>query len=346
MGHAGDRRLRTGPNVGRGAGDRAGGRQSAEQRRQDVRDPLCGQLDVGIVTVARHPIRDDGGEQRFDRAEHGDGQGRREEAEHQVQPHGRQVIAREALTARHRTGCRWSRRACRPQTRSPIRRAGRGCCRECVRESRRSSRIVAIVLNPSSVAAADAVPAEAVSTRDAPDELPGHCRRLQPEQVLDLRAGDQHADAVGEADHDRTRNVLHRRAQTGDAEQDQDHAGEQRAREQAIEAVGGDDARHHHDEGAGWTADLDARSAEGGNREPGDDGAIDAVLRRHAGRDGERHGQRERHQADRDPGDEIAGSVPTEYPPRRQDTSFGAGRARVDMICPGNWPDTLLYCNI
>ena len=40
-------------------------------------------------------------------------------------------------------------------------------------------------------------------------------------------------------------------------------------------------------------------------KEPGDDGRIDAGLRRDARRDGERHRQRQRDQADRDPGDEV-----------------------------------------
>ena len=41
-----------------------------------------------------------------------------------------------------------------------------------------------------------------------------------------------------------------------------------------------DDARHHHDEGAGRAADLAARPAQGRDEEAGDDGAVDAGLRR------------------------------------------------------------------
>ena len=46
--HARDRRLRAGADVGRGAGDRAGRRQSAEHRRDDVGDALRDQFDVGL----------------------------------------------------------------------------------------------------------------------------------------------------------------------------------------------------------------------------------------------------------------------------------------------------------
>ena len=47
---------------------------------------------------------------------------------------------------------------------------------------------------------------------------------LQPEEIPDLRAGDQDRDAVGEADDDRPRQELHRGAHAGDAEDDQHHA--------------------------------------------------------------------------------------------------------------------------
>ena len=49
--HARDRRARAGADVGRGARDRAGGRDAAEERRDDVGDTLRHQLLVGIVAV-------------------------------------------------------------------------------------------------------------------------------------------------------------------------------------------------------------------------------------------------------------------------------------------------------
>ena len=71
------------------------------------------------------------------------------------------------------------------------------------------------------------------------------------------------------------------------------------------DAVLGDDAGDHDDERAGGAADLDARSAERRDEEAGDDRAVDAGLRREARGDGECHRERQRDEADRDPGDEI-----------------------------------------
>ena len=48
-------------------------------------------------------------------------------------------------------------------------------------------------------------------------------------------------------------------------------------------------------------ADLHSRAAEGRHREPGHDGAVDAVLRRQSGGDRERHRERESDQPDRHP---------------------------------------------
>ena len=47
-----------------------------KQRRGEVGDALTDQLLVRIVPRAGHAVRDDGRQQRFDRAEHGDREGR------------------------------------------------------------------------------------------------------------------------------------------------------------------------------------------------------------------------------------------------------------------------------
>jgi hypothetical protein len=57
---------------------------------------------------------------------------------------------------------------------------------------------------------------------------------LEAEEVLDLRAGDEHRDAVGEADDDRPRQVLDGGAHAAGAQHDQHHAGHHRAHEQAV----------------------------------------------------------------------------------------------------------------
>ena len=52
---------------------------------------------------------------------------------------------------------------------------------------------------------------------------------------------------------------------------------------------------------------CDARAAERRDEEAGDDGAVDAGLRRQAGRDRERHRERQRDEADGDAGDQVRG---------------------------------------
>ena len=66
------------------------------------------------------------------------------------------------------------------------------------------------------------------------------------------------------------------------------------------DAVLGDDAGDDDDEGAGRTADLDARAAERRDDEAGDDRAVDAGLGREAGGNRKRHRQRQRDQPDGD----------------------------------------------
>ena len=91
----------------------------------------------------------------------------------------------------------------------------------------------------------------------------------------------------------------------GHAEQNQDDAGHQRAHEQPVEAVDAHDPGDHDDERARRPTDLGAGATQRGDDEPGDDGAVDAVLRRNARGDRERHRQRQRDEADRHPGHQI-----------------------------------------
>ena len=58
MDSGGDRRARARADVGRGAGDRAGGGDAAEERRDEVADAEREQLGVGIVPRAGHAVGD------------------------------------------------------------------------------------------------------------------------------------------------------------------------------------------------------------------------------------------------------------------------------------------------
>ena len=66
-------------NVGRGAGDSAGRSKTAEEGGNDIGKPLTDEFLVGTVACAGHAVGDDCREQRFDSAEHGDGEGGQDE---------------------------------------------------------------------------------------------------------------------------------------------------------------------------------------------------------------------------------------------------------------------------
>ena len=77
----GDARAGTGAHVDRGAGDRAGRRHAAEQRRHDVRQALAEQLAVGVVAAGvGHAVGDLGRQQALDRGQRGDRERRRRDS--------------------------------------------------------------------------------------------------------------------------------------------------------------------------------------------------------------------------------------------------------------------------
>jgi hypothetical protein len=106
---------------------------------------------------------------------------------------------------------------------------------------------------------------------------------MQPEKILDLRAGDEDGDAIGEADDYGPRDKFHARTQSSDAHDDEQDAGHNGDHEEAVNAVRGDDAGDDDDEGAGGAADLSLGSAKGGDEEAGNNGAVDASLRCQSG---------------------------------------------------------------
>ena len=140
----------------------------------------------------------------------------------------------------------------------------------------------------------------------AQPEDPGNFFELEAEEILDLGAGDQDGDAIGEADDDGPGNELDGRAHAREPHDYENGSGHYRAHEKTVDTMGGHDAGHHDYEGAGRAADLGVGSAEGGDDKPGDDGAVDSGLGREAGGDGKCHGERQRHQTHGDSRHQVA----------------------------------------
>ena len=172
-------------------------------------------------------------------------------------------------------------------------------------ERARHSSIVATVAAASNVAASENVGAACGEGFHPQPEFAGNLGQLQAEEILDLRAGDQHRDAVGKTDHHRARNKLHRRAHAGCAQHNEDGARHHGAHVQPVNAMHGDDPGDHDDESAGGSANLSLRSAQCRDQKAGDHRAVDAGLRRQSRCDGKGHGQRQGHQPDRDSGDDV-----------------------------------------
>ena len=147
---------------------------------------------------------------------------------------------------------------------------------------------------------------------------------MQAEEILDLRAGNQHCDAIGKADDHRPRNKLHRRAHAGCAQNDEYGSGHHRAHVQSVNAVYGDDPGNHDNERTGGPANLSFRSAQGGDQKAGDHGAVDARLRRQSGGDGESHGQRQGNQSDGDSGYDIFKNLLKTVFAQADDTTWAA----------------------
>jgi hypothetical protein len=131
---------------------------------------------------------------------------------------------------------------------------------------------------------------ERISDDGEPRQKVGrHDLDRQAEQVFDLRRGDEHGDAVGEADHHGTGDELHRPPQSRQGEDDEQEARQQGDRPQPRNAVLTNDGRDDYDERARRASDLHSRAAQERHERATDDRGVDAGLRRYAGGDTERH---------------------------------------------------------
>jgi hypothetical protein len=139
----------------------------------------------------------------------------------------------------------------------------------------------------------------------AQPEFAGDLGQLQSEEILDLGTGNQYGDAVGKSDHNRPRDKFHSRAHASGAQNNQDDACHDGAHVESVDAVYGENSRHHDYEGAGGSANLSFRSAQRGDEEARDHRAVDARLWRESRCNGKCHGERQGHQSDGNSGDEV-----------------------------------------
>jgi hypothetical protein len=129
------------------------------------------------------------------------------------------------------------------------------------------------------------------------------------EQVLHLAGEDRHRDAGGETGDHRLRHVAHQGAQAQHAGGNQHQSGEQGAQDQAAVAELLDHVEHHRDEGRGGAADLHPRAAQCRDQETRDDGGVQALLRRGAGGNRQRHRERQRDDGNGKAGDQVRAEV-------------------------------------
>lgn len=66
---------------------------------------------------------------------------------------------------------------------------------------------------------------------------------------------------------------------------------------------------HKDDERARWAADLELAAAKKRDDEPADDRGVQATVRGQSGGDGDRHGERQRHDGYGQPGESIGAEI-------------------------------------
>lgn len=135
------------------------------------------------------------------------------------------------------------------------------------------------------------------------------CGKGKSKEVLDLTDDDGDGNACREADGDGGGNVLDERAEMKDTHQNEQDTCHERGQHQTRQPVGGNDARHDGRKGGRGPRDIDAATAEQGDRKAGDDGGVQSLLGRDTRRNGERDGEGQGNDGDDNAGDNVGGKL-------------------------------------
>jgi hypothetical protein len=139
-----------------------------------------------------------------------------------------------------------------------------------------------------------------------PKKLAGIFAMSSPQQIAHLRKGDEHRNAVGEADHHAHWHVSHQRTKPEQAHEEQQHAGAGGGNKQVGHAVAFHDAVDDDDEGAGRPTNLHGGAAQGRDEEARDDGGPQTGLGLESTGNGKSHGEGQRHDTHRGAGTDVA----------------------------------------
>ena len=340
----GQGRAGTGAHVGGAAGNGCGGGDAAEQRRDQIADALTEQFGVGIVLAAGHAVGDHRAEQRFDGAEHGDGERRREQLVKQleVQRQRLAVGARqqpgpgEVGQQRRNAGVRHAVDA----VAETFTQRGHGQARrlQCHRRQRadhqrdqmpRDLRYQTRPDNQHGQAQPGDQRIAGLYGRQRPGQLAQLveivlwlCGEGEPERILELQGRDDDTDAGRKAQGDR---IGHEGDQLAGAQQTQrnkDQPGEHGAQQQAAEAELLSDRQQDHHERGGRPRHVETRAPGQRNQRRGHQHRIQTMLRRNAHGDRQGHGQRNGDDADRQACYQVA-------------AQFTASVARPQGLAPG-----------
>ena len=321
---AGDGGAAAGLDVGRGAGDGARHGQPAEKRAYKVCRALRHEFGVGVVPVVDEAVGDDGGKQRLDGAEEGDGHGRAEEVANAVErdlgpDEGRQGVG-DGIGAETGADRRHARGFFPTEPGDEDRGDDQGDD-----GAGHAPRVQAVTV------AGPEVNEQGRGRRDEQRwEIEVRQVGGQPGQLFDelarrgfgggnaqelggLARHEGHGNARGEAAGDRVGDVLDQAAQPGEAHEDEDHAGHEACQQQPVKTVLLDDQEDDGDEGGGRSRDLHAAAAQGGGDETADDGGENADGGSREGRrdargnagHAEREGQRQGDEADGHAGEQV-----------------------------------------
>ena len=333
MQDARNRPMRACPDVGGRARDGSSHHDPAEKRGPDIGRALRHKLGVGAVMAPGHPVRDDRRQKRLDRAEErkadriGQCQRQRGGVQRRKRRDGQKArqFAEPCADGFHRKpedrhddrGGNDRDQKPRPVRPDPLQPLNQDDSAQRDRHRRRGDR--------------PACSPERLDLR--PKRGRFTARQAHPEKILDLAGKDDDRDGGGEAHRHRIGNELDIGSQPQEPRRRHEDPRHQHRRGQPADPDLVDADRDKHDEGARRSADLEPRPAKRGHQRPADDGGVKPPLRPDTRGDGDGHRQRQRHDGDRQPGDQVGakGATPVALPKDRNE--FGKELLRKARDC-------------